>query len=96
MRLQTFFIRLYGSFKRSDYNLQRRGFLTQYLNGTKTVFCDNTFTLIFSGMKLAGIPYTCGDLDYLLNQKNLIVGFAQVSQEKLFHITVQKMQLDLI
>jgi uncharacterized protein Smg (DUF494 family) len=93
----TFFIRLYGSFKRSDYNLQRRGFLTQYLNGTKTVFCDNTFTLIFSGMKLAGIPYTCGDLDSLLNQKKLIVGFAQVSQEKTlsYYSTKDAIRFDL-
>lgn len=78
----TFFIRLYGSYKRSDYNLQRRGFLSQYLNGTKTVFCDNTFSLLFSGMKLAGISYTCDDLNSFLTQKNLKVGFAQVSQEK--------------
>ena len=78
----TFFIRLYGSFKRSNYHLQRRGFLTQYKNGVKSVFCDNTFTLMFSGMKLAGIPYSSSDLVHVLNNKNLIVGFAQVSQEK--------------
>jgi len=78
----TFFIRLYGSFKREKYNLQRRGFLTQYPDKTKTVFCDNTFTLIFTGMKLAGISFCADDLTNFLNQKKLIVGFAQVSNEK--------------
>ena len=48
-------------------------------------------------MKLAGIPYTCGDLDYLLNQKKLIVGFAQVSQEKTlsYYSTKDAIRFDL-
>ena len=78
----TLFIRLYGSFKKEKYYLQRRGFLTQYPDNTKTVFCDNTFTLIFTGMKLAGISFSEEDLKFFLNQKKLIVGFAQVSNEK--------------
>ena len=33
-------------------------------------------------MKLAGSPYSCKDLEQLFNQKKLIVGFGQVSEEK--------------
>ena len=78
----TYFIRLYGSFKKEKYKLQRRGFLTEYPDKTKTVFCDNTFTLLFTGMKLAGLSFTDVQLKNFLNQKQLIVGFGQVSDEK--------------
>jgi len=78
----TYFIRLYGQFKPEKYKLQRRGFLTEYPDKTKTVFCDNTFTLLFTGMKLAGLSFTDIQLKNFLNQKQLIVGFGQVSDEK--------------
>jgi len=78
----VFFLRLYGSQAKSKYHLQRRGFLSQYKNGTRVSFCDNTFTSLFTGMKLAGIPYSCEDLEQLFNQRKLIVGFGQVSEEK--------------
>ena len=78
----TFFLRLYGSFQRDSYHKQRRGFLSQYPNGIKISYCDNTFTLIFVGMKLSGIPYSSDDLKNLLQNRKLVVGFAQVSAEK--------------
>lgn len=78
----AFFVRLYGSYSRNNYHLQRRGFLTKYKDNVRVTFCDNTFTLLFAGMKLAGIPYTHTDLKELFNQKKLVVGFAQVSREK--------------
>ena len=80
----TFFLRLYGSFKRDSYHKQRRGFLSQYPSGIKISYCDNTFTLIFAGMKLSGIPYSSDDLKNLLQNRKLVVGFAQVSAEKEF------------
>ncbi len=78
----TFFLRLYGSFKRENYHKQRRGFLSQYPKGIKISFCDNTFTLIFAGMKLNGFSYSSSDLKNLLQNRKLVVGFAQVSAEK--------------
>ena len=78
----TFFLRLYGSFKRRDYEKQRRGFLTKYKSGINISYCDNTFSLIFSGMKLSGISFEVNDLINLLSNKKLVTGFAQVSKEK--------------
>lgn len=77
-----FFIRLYGSFKKEEYFKQRRGFLNHYPNGIKTIFCDNTFTLIFTGMKLNGFTYTKRDLFDLFKSKDLVVAFSQVSEER--------------
>ncbi|WPR72205.1 hypothetical protein SLW70_03430 [Flavobacterium sp. NG2] len=77
-----FFIRLYGSYTKKNYELQRRGFLTEYSDNMKVSFCDNTFTLLFAEMKLANINYSSLDLKKLLSQKKLIVGFGQVSEEK--------------
>jgi len=78
----VFFLRLYGSYSKTNYHLQRRGFLSEYKDKTRLTFCDNTFTLLFTGMKLAGIPYSYEDIDKLFNQRKLIVGFGQVSEEK--------------
>ena len=78
----TFFLRLYGSYKRENYDKQRRGFLNRYKNGINISYCDNTFSLIFAGMKLSGISFTVNDLSNLLINKKLITGFAQVSKEK--------------
>ena len=78
----VFFLRLYGSYSKTNYHLQRRGFLSEYKDNTRITFCDNTFTLLFAGMKLAGIPYSFEDIEQLFNQRKLIVGFGQVSEEK--------------
>ena len=78
----VFFLRLYGSYSKTKYHLQRRGFLSEYKDKTRLTFCDNTFTLLFAGMKLAGIPYSYEDIEQLFNQRKLIVGFGQVSEEK--------------
>lgn len=78
----TFFLRLYGSFPRDKYSNQRRGFITSYKSGTKIVYCDNTFSLLFTGMKLHGIDYNSNDLIDLFNQRSLLVGFAQVAIER--------------
>lgn len=78
----TFFLRLYGSHKKENYDKQRRGFLSKYKSGINISYCDNTFSLIFAGMKLSGISFTVNDLSNLLTEKKLITGFAQVSKEK--------------
>lgn len=39
----VFFIRRYSSAPKKDWTLIRRGFLTEYPNGLKYVFCDNYF-----------------------------------------------------
>ena len=44
----VFFLRLYGSYSKTNYHLQRRGFLSEYKDSTRVAFCDNTFTLLFA------------------------------------------------
>ena len=78
----TFFLRLYGSFPRNKYSNQRRGFINSYKSGTRIVYCDNTFSLLFTGMKLHGIDYNSNDLINLFSQRSLLVGFAQVAIER--------------
>ena len=39
----VYVLRLYGSDPKKRYELLRRGFLSQYPDGNKIVFCDNTF-----------------------------------------------------
>jgi hypothetical protein len=78
----TFFLRLYGSFPRDKYSNQRRGFINSYKSGTRIVYCDNTFSLLFTGMKLHGIDYNSNDLVNLFSQRSLQVGFAQVAIER--------------
>ena len=58
--------KLSTSFKRDSYHKQRRGFLSKYSNGINVAYCDNTFTLIFAGMKLSGLSYSFEDLKKLL------------------------------
>jgi hypothetical protein len=77
-----FFVRLYGSFPKNKYDLLRRGFVTQFLDGTKVSFCDNTFSMLFVGLKIANIPFSKLDLKDYLEQRNVVVGFGQTSKEK--------------
>ena len=51
----VFILRLYGSAPKKRYELLRRGFLTDYPDGRKMVFCDNTFVMPFMAMKLEGM-----------------------------------------
>jgi len=77
-----FFLRLYGSFPKDKYDLLRRGFVTEYPNKTRMSFCDNTFSLLFAGLKNANISYSSSELTELFLRKELIVGFGQTSKEK--------------
>ncbi|TGN29179.1 hypothetical protein [Empedobacter tilapiae] len=78
----TYFIRLYGSFTKDKYNNLRRGFLTEYLDGNRIVFCDNTFALNFTAAKAAGLPYTRQDINEFLNQKQLVFSFGITTEER--------------
>ena len=40
----VFFLRLYGSYSKTKYHLQRRGFISEYKNNTRLTYCDNTVT----------------------------------------------------
>lgn len=77
-----FFLRLYGSFSKDKYDLLRRGFLTEYEDGTRLFFCDNTFSLLFTGLKIGGFHYDERDLKNFLEQQRVKVGFGQTSKEK--------------
>ena len=79
---KTFFLRLYGSYPKDKYDLLRRGFLTEYPCKTKISFCDNTFSMLFTGLKLANIPLTNLKLADYLSQKSLITSFGVTSKEK--------------
>lgn len=75
-------IRLYGSEPKGKYHLLRRGFLSEYKNGLKTFFCDNTFAMPFAALKLHGKCYTTSDLLEHLNQKNVVCGFGSTTEER--------------
>ena len=79
---KTFFLRLYGSYPKDKYDLLRRGFLTEYPCKTKISFCDNTFSMLFTGLKLANIPLTNLKLADYLSQRSLITSFGVTSKEK--------------
>lgn len=87
----TFFLRLYGSFPKDSYGLLRRGFLTEYQDKTRMVFCDNTFSMIFAGLKISGISLSENQISEYLSQKQLICSFGLTTKEKeLSYYTPQK------
>lgn len=78
----TLFLRLYGSFSKDNYDLLRRGFLTRFPDRTKMVFCDNTFSMLFTGLKLSGQTIEEDELIDYFNQEKLICSFGLTSNEK--------------
>lgn len=76
-----YFLRLYGAFAKDKYDLLRRGFLSEYACGNKLVFCDNTFSMLFTGAKLANISYDVDDLNTLFNGKDLVCSFGITTKE---------------
>lgn len=78
----VFAIRLYGSAPRGKYFLLRRGFLSEYQDGLKTFFCDNTFSMPFAALKLYDKCYTASDLVEHLSQKNVVCGFKADKEER--------------
>lgn len=78
----TFFLRLYGSFSKDNYDLLRRGFLTKFPDKSKMVYCDNTFSMLFTGLKLSGMTINENELLELFSQEKLICSFGLTSNEK--------------
>lgn len=78
----VFAIRLYADAPEKQYFLLRRGFLSEYQDGLKTLFCDNTFAMPFAALKLHGKCYTASDLVEHLNQKNVVCGFKIDKEER--------------
>ena len=87
----TLFLRLYGSFSKNNYDQLRRGFLTQFPDKSKMVYCDNTFSMLFTGIKLAGLTLSEKDLLEYFSQNRVICSFGTTSDEReLSHYTSQK------
>ncbi|MHC5310039.1 hypothetical protein ACYSNM_08180 [Myroides sp. LJL116] len=78
----TYFIRLYGSFSKENYSQLRRGFLTEFKDGNRIVFCDNTFALSFTAAKVGGLHYSFKDINALFNQEKLIFALKTTKEEK--------------
>lgn len=78
----VFAIRLYGSASKDKYDMLRRGFLSEYKNGLKTLFCDNTFAMPYVALKLHDKSYTASDLLEHLNQKNVVCSFGSTAEER--------------
>ena len=80
----TFFLRLYGSASNKRWDLLRRGFLTEYADGKKMVFCDNTFSMLFSGLKIIEYDdYTAKFLCELFELRDrLVCSFGLTAEEK--------------
>lgn len=78
----VFFLRLYGSYPKDRYFLLRRGFLTKFPNKRKMVFCDNTFSMLFAGLKIAGVSYTSVELKEYLSQRKVLCSFLNTTEER--------------
>ncbi len=77
----VYVLRLYGSDPKKRYELLRRGFLSQYPDGNKIVFCDNTFAMPFAAMKINGMAYSPEELLDYMNNPNLQCSFGSTREE---------------
>lgn len=79
-----FFIRRYASAPNKDWNLIRRGFLTEYSSGLKYVFCDNFFAHYFYLMALHNYTPTFDDFIEHIKSRKFPYGFKKTSEEEPF------------
>ena len=94
----VFVLRLFGSDSRKNYNNLRRGFLTQYPDGHKMVFCDNTFAMPFAAMKVAGKSYTTTELNAYMADPTTRFGFGSTKEERdlaFYHWNANKANINL-
>ena len=77
-----FVLRLYGSDSKKRYENLRRGFLTEYPDGHKMLFCDNTFAMPFAALKLNGYSYTAKQLFNYMNNSSIQCGFGLTAKER--------------
>jgi hypothetical protein len=87
----VFFLRMYGSVSKKDkeknrWNNLRRGFLTEYSNGTSYVFCDNFFAHYFYVMAIDDyVPDSDSDYDdfyQTMKNREFPHGYRYTKEEK--------------
>lgn len=79
-----FFIRRYASASNKQWDLIRRGFLTEYIDGLQYVFCDNYLAHYFYLMALNDFVPTIEEFNELIKTRQFPYGFMQTSAEKPF------------
>ncbi len=77
-----FFIRRYASASNKQWDLIRRGFITEYSSGLKYVFCDNYFAHYFYLMALKNFVPTLDEFNRLIQARLFPYGFMRTSAEK--------------
>lgn len=79
-----FFIRRYATAPNKNWKLIRRGFLTEYNDGVKYVYCDNYFAHYFYMMAVKDIVPTYDEFKSTIIGKKFPYGFMVTSEEKPF------------
>lgn len=79
-----FFIRRYASASNKQWDLIRRGFLTEYSSGLNYVFCDNYFAHYFYLMALNDFTPTIDEFNRIIKSRKFPYGFMGTSNEKPF------------
>lgn len=77
-----FFIRRYASAPNKQWDLIRRGFLTEYSNGFKYVFCDNYFAHYFYLMALNDFIPNITEFKELIKSRKFPYGYMKTSAEE--------------
>mgnify|MGYP000020354150 FL=1 len=78
----VFFIRRYASASNKQWDLIRRGFLTEYSSGLKYVFCDNYLAHYFYLMALKDFVPTINEFNKLIKSRNFPYGYMKTSAEE--------------
>jgi hypothetical protein len=78
----VFFIRRYASASNKQWDLIRRGFLTEYSSGLKYVFCDNYLAHYFYLMSLKDFVPTITEFNKLIKSRNFPYGYMKTSAEE--------------
>lgn len=79
-----FFIRRYASATDKQWDLIRRGFLTEYASGFRYVFCDNFFAHYFYIMALHDFIPTIDEFSKLIKSRKFPYGYMKTSEEESF------------
>lgn len=77
-----FFIRRYASASNKQWDLIRRGFLTEYSSGLKYVFCDNYFAHYFYLMALKDFVPTINEFHKLIQNRRFPYGYMKTRSEE--------------
>jgi hypothetical protein len=77
----VFFIRRYASAPNKNWNLIRRGFLTEHSCGFKYVFCDNYLAHYFYLMALKNFVPSLKELIFMMKTRTFPYGYMKTSAE---------------